>query len=60
MDEQKPKDRSEAKNEPIRDEELENVSGGVDWQADPNGFPARRRHPQPQPSPPSGMIGEIT
>ncbi len=56
-----PKDRNEAANEPLRDEELENVSGGVDWQvSDPNGrFPDDRRRP-PLFGPGSGMIGEIT
>ena len=59
-----PEDRNEAGNQPVRDEELENVSGGVasgiDWGVSgPNGFPSRRPRP-PLFGPGSGMIGEIT
>lgn len=63
MEKNAPKDRSKENNEPLHDEELEKVSGGtasgIDWVASPNGFPERRRRPQP-PGPLSGMIGEIT
>ena len=44
-----PEDRNEAGSEPVRDEELENVSGGVHhWHhghhgSGPNGFPDERR-----------------
>ena len=58
-----PEDRNEAGNQPVRDEELENVSGGVvseiDWQASgPNGF--KKNPPAPLFGPGSGMIGENT
>ena len=53
------KDRSEVDNEPIRDEELENVSGGTsaDWQ-DMRHTP--QRHRQPVPDTLGGMIGDLS
>ena len=65
MEKKQPKEEpNEAAGEPLRDEELDNVSGGhasgIDWQVSgPNGFPPRRRRP-PLFGPGSGMIGEIT
>ena len=61
MEKKQPKDRDEVDDEPLRDEELENVSGGNtgDWQSNPNGFPDRRRRPQP-PGAQSGMIGDLS
>lgn len=60
MDKDAPKDRSDVDNEPIRDEELENVSGGTtaDWQ-DMRHTPQRRRQPVPN-TPLGGMIGDLS
>lgn len=59
MEKTQPEDRNEVDNEPVGDDELEDVSGGVDWRTDPGGFPASRRGPQ-TPDPLSGTIGELT
>ena len=64
MEKKQPKEeRSEAAGEPLRDEELDNVSGGhaggIGWEVSgPNGFPSKKRPPLFGPG--SGMIGEIT
>ena len=47
MEKKQSKDRNEAANEPLRDEELENVSGGS-----PNGFPDERPPGWPRHGPP--------
>lgn len=66
MEKKQPKEeRNEAAGEPLRDEELDNVSGGhaseIDWGVSgPNGFPSRRPRPPLLDRVLGGITGWIT